>query len=131
MPMSSPQMTRMFGFFCVCSAMSFAFHFLFFSHYLRLKKYFLFCSSLFTEPPVRIERDDVLLSGCGRVPPTISILRMQRFLPIATAASRLGVKASSKHHFPQAIVPRSRARAQQQKQKCRSGSKRLISRRPV
>ena len=32
-----------------------------------------------------------LLSGFGRMPPTISILITQRFFPIATAAPRVGV----------------------------------------
>src|SRR5215510_6430362 len=52
MPMSSPQMTRIFGFFCSCFAISVSFHFFIFSHHLNRKKLFpfLLLLILFTWP---------------------------------------------------------------------------------
>src|SRR5262245_8697898 len=42
MPMSSPQMTRIFGFFCSCFAISFSFHFLIFVILFAVRKVFPF-----------------------------------------------------------------------------------------
>src|SRR4030095_15688053 len=53
MPMSSPQMTRILGFFCSCFAISFSFHFWFLLIIFALRKVFPFLLILFTRPSVR------------------------------------------------------------------------------